>query len=141
MTATAKVLYAILAGLTIVTIAVSLQPSVALRQVRNLTIFASYGVGVALLFSDGWLRPALIWTSIGLISGVLYFGYEAWSIAKAHRQNAAEDPGSASLSTVLLGVVAWPLALPEVIEASLADLGVIGSGEPKVPAGEETKEE
>ncbi len=128
MTSGAKVLYVTLGVLTLVTVAVSIQPSIGLRQVRNLTILASYLVGVALLFADRWVRPAAVWVVVGLVSGLLCFGYDSWSIAGARRQRPGEDHGSASLSTILLGVVAWPLALPEVIENTLADTGVIGSG-------------
>jgi hypothetical protein len=128
LTSMAKALYSALGILTIVTIAVSIQPAIGLRQVRNLTILASYGVGVALLFADRWLRPALVWVAVGAVSGLLYFGYESWTISRARRDRPAEDHGQASLSTILLGVVAWPIALPEVLESALADSGVIGHG-------------
>ena len=127
MSGLAKALYLTLGVLTVLTVVVSLQPSVALRQVRNLTILASYIVGISLLFSDRWIRPAAVWVGVGLLSGLLYFGYETWSISKARRERPGEDHGQPSASSVLLGIVAWPIALPEVIESTLADLGVIGS--------------
>ena len=115
-----RILYLSLAGLTLVTILVSIQPSIALRQVRNLTILASYAIGIALLFTDRWVRPAAVWAGVGLVSGLLYYGYEAWAMKRAKREGPAES-GSPTLSTIALGVFAWPLALPEVIEATLAD--------------------
>ena len=126
-------LYVALAALTVITVIVSIQSSIGLRQVRNLTILASYGVGVALLFADKWARPAAVWAGVGLLSGLLYFGYETWSISRARRERSIELPASAGLSTILLGVVAWPLALPEVIELTLADAGLIGTGEATPP--------
>ena len=129
-----RILYVSLATLTLVTILVSIQPSIGLRQVRNLTILASYVVGLALLFADRWVRPAAVWATVGIVSGVLYFSYEAWSIARAKRETPGEDHGSPRVSTIMLGVFAWPLALPEVIESTLADAGLIGAGASAPPA-------
>lgn len=134
LSSVSKALYIALAVLTLITILVSIQPAIGLRQVRNLSILASYPVGLALLFADKWARPAAVWVGVGLVSGILYFGYEAWSIERAKRERPGEDHGSASVSTILLGVVAWPLSLPEVIESTLADAGVIGGGETPPPA-------
>ncbi len=136
LTGLSRLLYVALGALTVLTIVVSIQPSIGLRQVRNLTILASYGVGIALLFADKWVRPAAIWAAVGLLSGLLYFGYEVWSISRAKRERPTEDHGTARAFTILLGVFAWPLALPEVIESTLADVGVIGTGEPQKPSGQ-----
>src|SRR3990172_550382 len=95
-----RILYVALATLTLVTILVSIQPSIGLRQVRNLTILASYGVGIALLFADKWARPAAVWVGVGLLSGLLYFGYEAWSISRARRERPGDDHGAAGVSTI-----------------------------------------
>lgn len=133
LTGLSKALYLALATLTLITILVSIQPSMGLRQVRNLSILASYAVGIALLFADKWARPAAVWAGVGLVSGILYFGYEVWSIQRARREQPGEDHGSPSVSTILLGVFAWPLSLPEVIESTLADAGVIGGGEAPPP--------
>ncbi len=124
----AKALYVTLGVLTAITILVSIQPSISVRPIRNLTILGSYGVGLALLFADRWVRPAAIWAGVGLLSGILYFGYETWSWWRANRAGLTEEQVRPSGSTVLLGVIAWPVALPEVIEYTLADLGVIQSG-------------
>ena len=133
LTGVSKALYLALAILILITILVSIQPAIGLRQVRNLSILASYAVGIALLFADKWARPAAVWAGVGLVSGVLYFGYEAWSIQRAKQERPGEDHGSPSVSTILLGVFAWPLSLPEVIESTLADAGVIGGGEAPPP--------
>jgi hypothetical protein len=135
LTGPAKVLYAMLAIFTIATIAISLQPHISVRPVRNLTILGSYVVGIALLVSDKWLRPALLWTGIGLMTGLLYFGNEFWAVSHARRHRSDAEHDRPRASTILLGVVAWPIALPEMIESFLADSGVIGSGRrPEPPA-------
>ncbi len=120
-------LYVSLGVLTAMTVLASIQPSISVRPVRNLTILGCYGVGIALLFADRWVRPALIWAGVGLLSGVLYFAYETWSSWRARRAGRPEEQVRPSASTVLLGVIAWPVALPEVIEYTLADCGLIGS--------------
>ena len=97
-------LYVGLAALTIITIIVSIQPSIEVRQLRNLTILGSFVVGIALLFADKWIRPALVWAMVGLASGLVAFGY---------------DPGHRA-STILIGVLAWPMQLPEVSESMVA---------------------
>jgi len=122
-----RTLYIALATLTVITIVVSLQPSIGLRQLRNLTILASFGVGVALLFADKWARPAAVWAAVGLLSGFLYFGFEAWAKPRAR---AGEHREGARASSILLGVIAWPLVLPEVIELALTDVGIIGDEPP-----------
>ncbi len=124
----ARALYVILGVLTVITVVVSIQPSISVRPIRNLTILGSYVVGIALLFADRWVRAASIWAGVGLLSGLLYFGYELWSSSRAKRGGRPEEQVSPSGWTVVQGVVAWPVALPEVIEYTLADLGVIGSG-------------
>jgi hypothetical protein len=129
MSGAARGLYVTLGVLTVITVLVSIQPSISLRQVRNLTILSSYAVGIALLFADRWVRPTAVWVGIGLFSGLLYFGYEVWSSSRAKQGGQPGEQMRPSGSTVLLGVVAWPVALPEVIEYTLADLGVIGSGD------------
>lgn len=90
------------------------------RGWRNLGWPACYVVGVAMFWSLGWRRAGATWLAVGLATGVLYYLYLAWS---ARRES---DPGARTqLTTVLHGTLAWPIMLPEVIEYSLADAGVL----------------
>jgi hypothetical protein len=102
------------------TIVFSMFNTPGVRGWRNLGWPACYIVGVAMLWSLGWRRAGATWLIIGFATGLLYYLYQAWS----SRQEA--DPAAkARLSTILHGALAWPIMLPEVIEYSLADAGIL----------------
>jgi hypothetical protein len=90
------------------------------RGWRNLGWPACYFVGVAMFWSVGWRGAVATWLSTGLVTGLLHYIYQAWS-ARGETDPAAK----AQLSAILHGAVAWPIMLPEVIEYSLADAGVL----------------
>ena len=107
VSAVSRKLYIALATLTIISILVSIQPSIEIRQLRNMTILGSFLVGIALLFADKWIRPATVWAIVGLASGLIAFAIDP-------------RPGA---STIVIGVMAWPLQIPEVIESIVAPGG------------------
>ena len=90
------------------------------RGWRNLGWPTCYLVGVAMFWSIGWRRAGATWLSVGLATGLLYYLYQAWSPMRD------KDPDAkAQLSTIVHGALAWPIMLPEVIEYSLADAGLL----------------
>jgi ABC-type spermidine/putrescine transport system permease subunit II len=90
------------------------------RGWRNLGWPTCYLVGVAMFWSIGWRRAGIIWLCIGFATGFLYYLYQVWSATRV------KDPAAkAQLSTILHGALAWPIMLPEVVEYSLADAGVL----------------
>lgn len=102
------------------TILFSIVETPGLRGWRNLGWPVCYVLGLAMLWSMGWRRAGATWLAVGLVTGLLYYIYQTWSA----RQE--EDPAAkAQLATIFHGAVAWPIMLPEVIEYSLADAGVL----------------
>ena len=102
------------------TVFFSMFSTAGLRGWRNLGWPACYIVGAAMLWNVGWRRAGATWLSIGFASGLLYYVYQAWS---ARRE--ADPADKAQLSTIVHGALAWPIMLPEVIEYSLADAGIL----------------
>jgi hypothetical protein len=100
-----------------------------IRGLRNLGWPSCYLVGLAMLWSLGWRRAGTTWLSVGFATGLLYYLYQAWS-AMREKDAAAKAP----LSTIVYGALAWPIMLPEVIEYSLADAGVLKASQPAAPA-------
>ena len=97
----------------------------SIRGWRNLGWPTCYIVGLAMFWSIGWRRAGATWLSVGLISGLLYYLYEVWS-----SRREADPAARAQLRTILHGAFAWPIMLPEAIEYSLADAGVLKTGAP-----------
>ena len=96
----------------------------ALRGWRNLGWPASYVVGITMLFMQPWPAALATWAFAGLLSGVVYFGYEACS---SPRQADADTAAAPSPVVILHALLLWPIMLPEAIEYWLADLGLLGA--------------
>jgi hypothetical protein len=65
----------------------------------------------------------MTWGAVGLATGALYYAYDWWAT------RGQEDPDAhARLTTILHGLVAWPVMLPEVVEYTLAETGVLKGG-------------
>ena len=100
-----------------------------IRGWRYLGWLACYLVGIAMFASIGWRHAGMTWVAVGLATGALYYTYDRWT-TRGH-----EDPQAhARLSTIIHGVVAWPIMLPEVIEYTLAEAGVLKAGRAETPA-------
>jgi hypothetical protein len=102
----------------------SMFSSPGIRSLRNPGIAACYlclfvGLGIV-----GWKRTLLAWVAIGLLSGLLYFGWEWFSYSRS----TDADRTRPSPSTVPFGLIGWPIMAPEAVEYFLADLGVLPSG-------------
>lgn len=114
---------AILGGAALWTIVFSMSSNPPVRGWRNLGILACYVLGVAMVFFTTWRAFLGNWAIFGLGSGLLYFLYEAFS----HIRGRAEGASKPSPMTILNGIIAWPIMLPEAIEYLLADLGILKS--------------
>lgn len=111
------------------------------RGFRNFGIIASYLAVLVSLWKFGWQATLLAWVTLGLSSGALYFTYELVSYWRA-RPKSESTP---SASTVLHGLVGWPVMGPEAIEYILSAAGILKStapsSAPKAPDGESSQEE
>jgi hypothetical protein len=96
-----------------------------IRGYRNLGFLAIYLGTAASFFLVGW-KPVLIgWAIFGISSGVLYYAYEFFAIARSEEaQKEWPNP-----TTIIYGLLMWPVMLPEVTEYLLADLGVLKAPE------------
>lgn len=110
-------LYA-LAAVVVLNIIASLFTSPAIRMFRLPLILAAYVIGIVIFFKLGVLRALAVWCGIGILSGLLYWGYEFWSA----RRSKEPDTTMPSLVTVVHGLFAWPIMLPEAIENTWAEL-------------------
>lgn len=104
----------------------------SIRGLRNLGILATYALGIFSAFRFGLMAAIATWALFGFGSGFLYYLYERWAISRSD-----EDEATLSLSTVVHGLLAWPVMLPEVVEYSLAELGFLG-GSGSTPADDDT---
>lgn len=104
------------------TIAFSLTNNIPIRNFRNLGILACYIVGVVMFFKIGFKKGLATWVLFGLVSGLLYIGYEI--VVRVKATSTAEKP-SVSLSHLALGQIAWPIMGPEAIEYSLVEMGIL----------------
>ena len=114
----------------VITVVASMSSSPGIRSVRNIGIAACYLGLVFGLLRLGWRQTLLVWTALGILSGVAYFAYECFSHARANDPSAARP----SPSTVLHGILAWPIMTPEAVEYFLADIGVLKAAAPAAPA-------
>ena len=103
-----------------------------IRGWRNVSLLATYITGIVMFFRIAFLSTAGTWAALGLASGLLYFIYEAWGYLKT--REVEQRP---RLRTIAHGLLAWPIMLPEVIEYTLAEIGVLKAPPPVDRAGSE----
>ncbi len=85
------------------------------RRFRNLGILGSYAALVVGLFALDTKSVLVAWVFLGAACGLAYFAYELVG-------------GSPRVTTLVHGLMAWPIMGPEVIEYVLADLGLLSGG-------------
>ncbi|MGE5194322.1 MAG: hypothetical protein ACM3U2_17670 [Deltaproteobacteria bacterium] len=105
---------------TIWTTAFSMTIRQPLRGCRNLGILACYVLFVVMLFRLRLLAALGTWCLFGIAGGVLYLAHEL--LARWRTKNPAEKP-ALSPATLLHGLLAWPIMIPEAIENTFAELG------------------
>lgn len=95
------------------------------RGLRNFGLLGCYLVGIVMAFRLPWRQSMATWLVPAVAAGVLYFLYEVISYFRAKEKDTKPR-----LATLINGVFAWPLMLPEVIEYSLAEAGVLRAADP-----------
>ena len=118
----------VLAGATAWTVFFSLFNNPGVRGWRNLGWIACYVLGLAMPFVLPWRAALVTWSLAGLTSGLAYFAYELF----AYIQSRAPD-AKPRVRTLVNGLFLWPIMLPEAIEYSLADLGIMKAAPPAPP--------
>ena len=118
---------AILGVATLCTIAFSMSNTPGVRGWRYFGWLGCYVIGIIMLF----VLPSRIsigtWLIFGVLSGILYFMYEI--VGYVRNRTAENRP---RIATLVNGLYLWPIMLPEVVEYSLSDLGIL-----KTEAGRE----
>jgi hypothetical protein len=92
------------------------------RGWRNLGWIACYVVGVLSFCFLPWRSALGTWIAWSVLSGLLYFGYEFASYFQQRREAGASMP---KLITLVHALFMWPIMLPEAVEYSLTELGVL----------------
>ena len=110
----------------------SLSNNPGVRGLRNLGILASYVLLPVFLFVAGWKEALVTWAVFGVAGGVIYIG---WESLQRFRTPAGEEKPSVSLSSLVFGLLAWPIMVPEAVEYSLAELGIL-----RVPQSSQVQE-
>lgn len=100
----------------------TIQPGI--RGWRNLGIFACYILLLVFLFIAGWKSALLTWAAFGLSGALIYIMSE---ILQQLRTPAGEEKPGVSLSPLIHGLLAWPIMVPEAVENTLAELGILRS--------------
>lgn len=107
------------------TVFFSMFNSPGIRGYRNLGFLLIYAGSVIGMFCVGWRPVCVAWIGFGIVSGTLYFLYQMFSTLRS-KDEPKEWP---SPMTIAHGLAMWPIMLPEVIEYTLADIGILGTGE------------
>ena len=97
-----------------------------IRGWRNLGFLACFVIGIAMAAMIPLISALVTWGVAVIFSGLAYYAFELIVFLK-HRSNAdAERP---SITTIIHGLFLWPIMLPEVIEYSLAEIGILQAPE------------
>ena len=101
-----------------------------IRGWRNLGWIGCYILGLVMLWAIGWRSGGATWLAVGLATGFLYYLYQLWSA-----WGESDPEVRAQLRTIVHGALFWPIMLPEVVEYSLADAGLLASAPPPPTEG------
>lgn len=101
-----------------------------IRGYRNLGILVSYISVLAFLFVAGWRATLTTWVVFGILGGAIYV---CWKILQWLRSPAGEPKPAISLSRLFHGLFVWPIMVPEAVEYSLAELGILKAPLPAPP--------
>lgn len=104
------------------TSAFSMSNTPGIRGYRNLGIFACYLSLIVFFFIAGWRSVLVTWAFFGLFGGVIYI---LWEVIQRVRTPAGEDKPSINLLNLIGGQIGWPIMIPEALEYTLAELGVL----------------
>jgi hypothetical protein len=104
------------------TMVFSLMNNPGIRGYRNLGILACYLLVIVFLFIAGWKAVVVTWAVLGVAGGVIYV---LWEILQRLRTAPGEEKPRVSLSPLVHGLLVWPIMVPEALEYTLAELGVL----------------
>ena len=93
-----------------------------IRGWRNLGWLACFVLGAVMAFMVPWRVALATWATAGVFSGLVYFVYELLAFVKTKDKSSAAKPSPAAL---VHGLLMWPIMLPEAIEYTLAELGIL----------------
>ncbi len=110
----------------------SLTSNPGIRGFRNLGILASYVLALVFFFVAGWRQALVTWAVFGVVGGAIY---TLWEVLQRLRAPAGEKKPPVNLSHLFYGLSAWPVMVPEAIEYTLAELGVLRTPPISPPGG------
>ena len=104
------------------TIMFSMVTKHSIRGFRNFGILASYTLCIVFFFITKWKLVVVTWACFGISGGVIYVLYEIL-------QNIKNSEGERQIhfGHLVYGLFTWPVMIPEAIEYSLAELGILKS--------------
>jgi hypothetical protein len=88
---------------------------------------------IVFLFIAGWRSTFMTWALFGAAGGIVYV---CWEVLQRFRAPIGEEKPRVNLSWLLYGFLAWPIMVPEAIEYTLAELGVLSSSMSSSPDAE-----
>ena len=113
------ILYCLLAAVVAFGALVSLSNTRGIRGYRNLALLFAYLLGIVSLFLVPLLTAIVVWVGAGVMTGLAYAIYEAWSQSRA---KSGEPKSGFQIGHLIFGPVAWPLMFMEVAEYTYAEL-------------------
>jgi threonine/homoserine efflux transporter RhtA len=93
-----------------------------LRLVRGLAWLSGYVLGIAMFIALPWRHAGATWLVMAVLGSGLYLIYEVYGYVVGDKNGERTAP---RLATVVGGLLAWPIMVPEAVEYLLAELGVL----------------
>ena len=94
----------------------------SIRGFRNLGILATYILFIIFFFLMNWKVLLVTWACFGICGGLIYILYELIQNIKSQ-----EKSFQVHFEHIIYGLFAWPIMVPEAIEYSLTELGILKS--------------
>ena len=112
----------LLAGSAVLSSVCGLSNNRRVRLIRALAWLSGYCLGIAMLVALPWRSAGATWLVMAAAGSGLYLVYELHGFLVPGTDGERNLP---RLATVVGGVFAWPIMVPEAVEYLLAELGVL----------------
>ena len=93
-----------------------------IRGLRNLGLLTSFILPIVFLFLTEFKLIIYTWLIFSILGGIIYTSYDLLQVVKAKNEDEKPQIG---LSHFIPAIFAWPIMIPEAVEYSLAELGIL----------------
>jgi len=103
-----------------------------IRLIRGLAWLSGYLLGIAMLIALPWRNAGATWLVMAAVGSGVYLVYEFYGLLVPGKDGERTVP---RLATLIGGLFAWPIMVPEAVEYLLAELGVLKPAVVPPPGG------